>query len=113
DREPQPPLSLTIDRLDLTVSDWAPGEPVRLRASAALFGAAAANAQLDGTVTPGEPSTADVSATWQPLALAAIRPLLPQLTQLGLQGEVGGSLRFRGPLPADGDVLSVLPLAAL
>ena len=113
DRDQQPPVSLTIDQVDLAVSDWAPGQPVRLRASAALFGAAATNAELDGTVTPGEPSTADVSATWQPLALAAVVPLVPQLAQLGLQGEVGGTLRFNGPLPADGDVLSVLPLAAL
>lgn len=113
DREQQPPASLTIDQLDLTLSDWAPGEPLRLRASAALFGAAATNAKLDGTVTPGEPPSADVTVTWQPLSLAAIRPLVPPLAATGLQGEVGGRLRFNGPLPADGDLFDPLPLAAL
>lgn len=113
DRARQPPTTATIDQVNVRISDWAPGEPLQLDASAALFGATAANAEIKGTVSPGNPTTADVTATWQPIAVAAAQPLVPVLAQFGLQGEVGGDLHFSGPLPDDGDVLASLPLSAV
>jgi hypothetical protein len=98
DRSREPPTSFTIEQVDLKLTQPAARAPITLRGDAALFGSARPNALLAGTLTPGEPAVADLRAQWDPVPIAALEPVVPMLGELEVDGQVGGDLRFAGPV---------------
>ncbi len=98
DRSRQPPTTLTVAQVDVTLKQAAPRDAIHVDGSAALFGSTDRNATLAGTITPGTPAAADLRAQWKPVPLAGLAPVVPVLTDFGVDGAVGGDLRFVGPL---------------
>lgn len=98
DRQHQPPLSLTLEHIDVRLAQPEPRDPVQVRGSAALAGADGATIAADGVITPGTPPRADVHLTWKPIPLAAVAALSRFAPGLVSGGSLGGDLRFNGPI---------------
>ena len=109
DQRRQPPSTLRVTQLDLSLSQPAPAAPIRVKGSAALFSSEDRNATVDGTLTPGAPATAAFDGRWDPVPLADLQAVIPALGDLAAGGRVGGDLHFAGPISrGDGGPAAVL-----